>query len=88
MVGHSYGGSVISHPILTKHALKSLVFVSAFLQDSGEAATELNGRWPGSKLGETTTIIRPYPGETTFTSRQTVLPRYTRVICLRSRLRS
>ena len=38
------------------------MFVSAFLQDSGEAAGELNGRWPGSKLGETTTIIRPYPG--------------------------
>jgi pimeloyl-ACP methyl ester carboxylesterase len=62
LVGHSYGGSVISHPILTKHALKSVVFVSAFLQDSGEAADELNGRWPGSKSGETTTIIRPYPG--------------------------
>ena len=62
LVGHSYGGSVISHPILTKYALKSLVFVSAFLQDAGEAAGELNGRWPGSKLGETTTIIRPYPG--------------------------
>jgi pimeloyl-ACP methyl ester carboxylesterase len=62
LVGHSYGGSVISHPIFTKHALKSLVFISAFLQDSGEAAGELNGRWPGSKLGETTTIVRLYPG--------------------------
>jgi pimeloyl-ACP methyl ester carboxylesterase len=62
LIGHSYGGSVISHPILTKHALISLVFVSAFLQDSGETARELNGRWPGSKLGETTAVIRPYPG--------------------------
>lgn len=44
--------------------LKSVVFVSAFVPDSGEAAGELNGRWPGSKLGETTTIVRQYPGGT------------------------
>jgi hypothetical protein len=88
LVGHSYAGSVISHPIFTKHALKSLVFISAFLQDSGEAAGELNGRWPGSKLGETTTIVRLYPGGNDLYSRQRVLPRYTRVICLRNRLRS
>ena len=62
LAGHSYGGSVISHPVLTKHAIKSLVFVSAFIQDSGEAAGELNGRWPGSKFGEATTIVRAYPG--------------------------
>src|ERR1700721_1032328 len=46
LVGHSYGGSVISHPILTKHALKSLVFVSASLL---HLLTSF--RWSGSEQG-------------------------------------
>ncbi|WP_204101496.1 alpha/beta fold hydrolase [Occallatibacter savannae] len=61
LVGHSYGGSVISHPRLAKAKLKSLVFVSAFVQDEGETAGELNARWPGSKLTEATTIVRNHP---------------------------
>jgi len=61
-VGHSYGGSVISHSLLTDDGLKGLVFVSAFIQDANETAGELNGRWPGSRLGEETTVVRPYPG--------------------------
>ncbi|MBV9939600.1 MAG: alpha/beta hydrolase [Acidobacteriaceae bacterium] len=62
LVGHSYGGSVISHPAVAKDHLQALVFVSAFLPDSGESTGELNGRWLGSQLGEATTIVRPYPG--------------------------
>ena len=61
LVGHSYGGSVISHPVVKKAGLKALVFVAAFIQDAGETAGELNGRWPGSKLGEPTTMVRPTP---------------------------
>ena len=62
LVGHLYGSSVISHPVLTRYSIQSLVFVSTFIQDSGEAAGELNGRWPGSKFGEAPTIVRSYPG--------------------------
>jgi len=61
LVGHSYGGSILSHPLISKPGLKGLVFVSAFVQDAGETAGELNGKWPGSGLGETTTIVRSYP---------------------------
>jgi pimeloyl-ACP methyl ester carboxylesterase len=62
LVGHSYGGSIISHPALAKHDLKALVFISAFAPDSGESTADLNGRWPGSKLSQSATIVRPYPG--------------------------
>ena len=61
LVGHSYGGSVTSHPRVKKAALKSLVFVAAFIQDANESAGELNGRWPGSKFGEAAITVRPTP---------------------------
>lgn len=61
LVGHSYGGSVISHPRVRKAGLKSLVFVAAFIQDANESAGELNSRWSGSKFGEGTITVRPTP---------------------------
>lgn len=61
VVGHSYGGSVISHPILADADIKALVFVAAFSPDAGESTGELNGRFPGSKLNETTTLVRVCP---------------------------
>jgi pimeloyl-ACP methyl ester carboxylesterase len=62
VAGHSYGGSVISHPVIAKGGVKALVFVAAFAPDAGESTGELNGRWPGSKLGDGTALIRPYGG--------------------------
>jgi len=62
LVGHSYGGSIISHPGVARKNLEALVFVAAFAQDAGETTGELNGRWPGSKLTEDNVIVRPYPG--------------------------
>jgi pimeloyl-ACP methyl ester carboxylesterase len=62
LVGHSYGGTVISHPRFNRDAVGALVFAAAFQPDAGESTGELNGRFPGSKLGEQTTEVRPYPG--------------------------
>ncbi len=62
LAGHSYGGSVISHPATAEAKVKALVFVAAFQPDAGETAGELNGRFPGSLLGEATTVVRAYPG--------------------------
>ena len=62
LAGHSYAGSIISHPATENESVTGLVFVSAFQPDSGESTGELNGRWPGSKLGPDTTLVRPYPG--------------------------
>jgi pimeloyl-ACP methyl ester carboxylesterase len=50
LVGHSYGGAVISN--VSAGNVKALVFVSAFAPDQGEALGELGGRFPGSTLGE------------------------------------
>jgi pimeloyl-ACP methyl ester carboxylesterase len=62
LAGHSYGGTVISHPRIGREGLRGLVFVVAFQPDAGESTGELNGRFPGSLLGEATTEVRPYPG--------------------------
>jgi pimeloyl-ACP methyl ester carboxylesterase len=62
LVGHSYGGSVISHPALARDQVRGLVFVSAFQPAAGETTGGLNAAFPGSRLGEATTEMRPYPG--------------------------
>lgn len=52
LVGHSYGGQVISNAAQGHENIKSLVYVAAFAPDAGEAAAELAGRFPGGTLGE------------------------------------
>ena len=51
LVGHSYGGSVISAAGVDSSNVKALVFVSAFAPDLGETAVELSNKFPGSTLG-------------------------------------
>ena len=51
MVGHSYGGAVISNAAEGKPTVKGLVFVAAFAPEGGEALGELGARFPGSTLG-------------------------------------
>ncbi|MDM0026372.1 alpha/beta fold hydrolase [Variovorax saccharolyticus] len=51
LVGHSYGGSVISTAAVGKSNVKALVFVAAFAPDAGESAADLAGKFPGSTLG-------------------------------------
>jgi pimeloyl-ACP methyl ester carboxylesterase len=52
LVGHSYGGQVISNAARGHSNIKSLVFVAAFAPDKGEAAADLAGKLPGGTLGE------------------------------------
>lgn len=51
LVGHSYGGMVISAAALDQPNVKALVYVDAFQPEEGESALELSGRFPGSTLG-------------------------------------
>lgn len=51
LVGHSYGGSVISNAGATGGKVKALVFVAAFAPEAGETAAGLSTRFPGSTLG-------------------------------------
>jgi pimeloyl-ACP methyl ester carboxylesterase len=53
LVGHSYGGAVISNAAIGHENVKALVFVSAFAPDTGETAAGLAGKFPGSTLGPT-----------------------------------
>jgi pimeloyl-ACP methyl ester carboxylesterase len=58
LVGHSYGGAVISEAAVGARNVRGLVFVAAFAPDHGETALGLTGQFPGSTLGET---VRPIP---------------------------
>lgn len=52
LVGHSYGGLVITEAAADNPAVVGLVYVSAFAPDTGESALQLSTTHPGSTLGE------------------------------------
>lgn len=51
LVGHSYGGMVISNAVKDNNNVQALVFVDAFAPDAGESAFSLSTLYPGSTLG-------------------------------------
>ncbi len=53
LVGHSYGGPVISEAAYGQTNVKALVYVSAFAPEAGESAVALTGKFPGATLGPT-----------------------------------
>ena len=53
LVGHSYGGPVISEAAYGQTNVKALVYVAAFAPEKGESAFALTGKFPGSSLGPT-----------------------------------
>ncbi|WET38700.1 alpha/beta hydrolase (plasmid) [Agrobacterium fabrum] len=52
LVGHSYGGQVITSAANGRDNVKTLVYVAAFAPDEGEAAADLAGKFPGGTLGQ------------------------------------
>src|SRR5690606_25786742 len=52
LVGHSYGGAVISLAARASEKVKALVYVAAFAPEEGEDAIALSSRFPGGTLGE------------------------------------
>lgn len=52
LVGHSYGGPVITEAAAGKANVKALVYVAAFAPDTGESSLTLSSQFPGSTLGE------------------------------------
>lgn len=52
LVGHSYGGTVISTAAAGKAQVKALVYVAAFAPEVGESTLDLAGKFPGGTLGE------------------------------------
>lgn len=62
LVGHSYGGPVISAAAANQPNVTALVYVSAFAPDVGESSLELTGRYPGSTLAGTLAPPVDLPG--------------------------
>jgi pimeloyl-ACP methyl ester carboxylesterase len=50
MVGHSYGGAVITNASAGNPNVKALVYVAAFAPDTGEQLGGLLGKFPGSLI--------------------------------------
>jgi pimeloyl-ACP methyl ester carboxylesterase len=65
LVGHSYGGAVITNAATGNANVQALVFVDAFAPAAGESISQLAGAQPGSVLaGNPATVFNfvPYPG--------------------------
>lgn len=52
LVGHSYGGTVITNAANGHPNVEALVYVAGFAPERDESSFGLNGRFPGSVLGE------------------------------------
>jgi pimeloyl-ACP methyl ester carboxylesterase len=53
LVGHSYGGPVISEAAYGQSNVKSLVYVAGVAPEAGESTADLAGKFPGGTLGPT-----------------------------------
>lgn len=52
LAGHSYGGSVISQAAAGDKDVRALVYMAAYVPDTGETAAQLTYKFPGSTVSE------------------------------------
>jgi pimeloyl-ACP methyl ester carboxylesterase len=52
LVGHSYGGAVITVAGAAAHNVVGLVYIAAFIPDEGESLAEIGAPFPQSRLAE------------------------------------
>jgi pimeloyl-ACP methyl ester carboxylesterase len=62
LVGHSYGGMVITNAARGARNVTALVYVAAIASDDGESQADIFERFPGSRIGPSTITERPFPG--------------------------
>jgi pimeloyl-ACP methyl ester carboxylesterase len=62
LVGHSYGGEVITNAATGNKNVKALVYVDAFVPDQGQTLGQLASAVPGSCTGGPNLTFAPYPG--------------------------
>ncbi|MFF4879609.1 MULTISPECIES: alpha/beta fold hydrolase [unclassified Micromonospora] len=60
LAGHSYGGAVITNAAAAAPNVKALVYVAAFVPDTGESLGELISKYPGSEIQAALNPV-PYP---------------------------
>src|ERR1700742_2901472 len=75
LVGHSYGGQVISNAALNEPNVKALVYVAAFLPEKGESAGDLSNKFPGSTLAQTLQSVTLPDGGTDLYVKQDLFPK-------------
>ena len=64
LVGHSYGGAVISNAATGNPAVRSLVYVAAYAPAEGESVAEANELGGGHTTVTDHLVLRPIPGQT------------------------
>jgi pimeloyl-ACP methyl ester carboxylesterase len=62
LVGHSYGGFVITNAARGNPNVKALVYIAAYAPEDGETIGDITALAPGSELGPKTLIIQTVPG--------------------------
>jgi pimeloyl-ACP methyl ester carboxylesterase len=62
LVGHSYGGFVITNAATANPKVKALVYIAAFAPDNGETPAQILAINPGSQAAPPNLTFRPYPG--------------------------
>jgi len=61
LVGHSYGGAVITNAARGNPAVKALVFIAGFVPDAGESLVQLDTQMPGSLVAPALVTV-PFVG--------------------------
>ena len=62
LVGHSYGGAVVTNAAVGAPGVRALVYVDAFIPEEGDTIGGLASAEPGSCLGNEAFNPVPYPG--------------------------
>jgi pimeloyl-ACP methyl ester carboxylesterase len=61
LVGHSYGGAVITNAAVGAPNVKALVYIAGFAPDAGESLAQLVTKNPGTQITPDALLERPYP---------------------------
>ena len=62
LVGHSYGGAVITNAATGDSQVKALVYVDAFAPAQGQTLAQLLAAYPGSCANPSNLTVVPFPG--------------------------
>jgi pimeloyl-ACP methyl ester carboxylesterase len=60
LAGHSYGGIVISRAAQDNPAVKALVYIAAFMPDTGESVGTISGKFAPTKFSPAALRVVPY----------------------------
>jgi pimeloyl-ACP methyl ester carboxylesterase len=63
LVGHSYGGAVITEAAAGNPNVTALVYINAFQLDQGETVGDIGARFPDNEINADTTVVRPIAGD-------------------------